>query len=451
MKKIKIITIILAIILITLVAFGGVYIKTQNRMENKVKDYDFARELHGGRFVQLQVISDSAEHDHDGDGKNDHEVEITSKENLTEENYEIVKKTLETRLKNFGAQDYTISLNKENGNIIVELPEDNNTDTYVYLLTESVKVQINEKDAKTELLSDSMVEKTTYTYTADMEGAYQVTLEVHLTAEGQAKIEEIKNNYAILADEVAEIEAAQEAAKKEAENKKEENSEEKTEEKNTTEETKKIAVLTIAGTEYDIDKIEKNKMIVKIGGKTTNTSTINNNISAAAQLSVLINSGKYPINYEIQENRFVYTDITDMQIIYIASAFAIAMFIVFIGLIIKYRTKGLLVSISCIGFTSILLLVLRYTNVNISIEGIGAIILTIIINIRINQLMIEGNVDYKNIVLKLAPIVIIALVFCFARWTNLSSFGMIMFWGFVLIAAYNAIITKTLLKLKESK
>ena len=45
MKKIKITTIILAIILVTLVAFGGVYIKTQNRMENKVKDYDFARKI----------------------------------------------------------------------------------------------------------------------------------------------------------------------------------------------------------------------------------------------------------------------------------------------------------------------------------------------------------------------------------------------------------------------
>ena len=450
MKKIKITTIILAIILITLVAFGGVYIKTQNRMENKIKDYDFARELNGGRVVQLQVISDSAEHDHDGDGESDHKVEATSKEKLTEENYEIVKKTLETRLNNFGAQDYTISLNKENGDIIVELPEDSNADTYVYLLTESVEVQIKEKDANTELISDSMVEKTTYTYTADLENAYQVFLDVHLTDEGQVKIEEIKNNYAILANEVDEIEATQEVEEQNNENT-EETVEETTEEIDTTEQTKKIAVLTIAGTEYDIDRIEKNKITVKIGEKTKNTSTINNNISSAAQLTVLINSGKYPINYEIRENRFVYTDITKKQIIYIASVFAIAMLIVFIGLIIKYKTKGLLVSFSYIGFISILLLVLRYTNVSISIEGIGAIILSIIINTRINQLMIQGNVDYKNIVLKLAPIAIIALVFCFARWSNLSSFGMIMFWGFVLIAVYNAIITKTLLKLKESK
>ena len=446
MRKIKITTIILAIILVTLVAFGGVYLKTQNRMENKIKEYSFGREIAGGRVVQLQVVSDDTEHDHDGDGVYDHKDETTPKEDLTVENYETVKKTIETRLNNFGAQDYTISLNKENGNITVELAEDENTDIFVYFLTASGEVQIKEKDTNTELLSDSMVKKAVYTYTADMEGAYQVILEVHLTNEGQAKIEEIKNNYAIFAEEISEIEAAQDATEND-----EKATTETTETTPESEETKKIGLLTIAGTEYDIEKIEKNKIIINMGAQTTNTSTINNNISAAAEVSILINSGKYPINYEVKDNRFVYADITDMQMTYFAIAFAIVMFIVFIAFSVKYKTKGLIVSVSCIGFVSILSLLIRYTNVKISIEGIGAIILVTIINFRINQLMLNRNVDYKNIVLKLVPVAIITLVFCFAKWSNLSSFGMIMFWGFSLIVAYNAIVTKTLLKLKESK
>ena len=64
MKKVKIITIVLAIILVTLVAFGGVYIKTQNRMENKVKDYDFARDLKGGRVVELKVATGAVSYTH---------------------------------------------------------------------------------------------------------------------------------------------------------------------------------------------------------------------------------------------------------------------------------------------------------------------------------------------------------------------------------------------------
>ena len=97
MKRVKITTIILAIILVTLVAFAGVYIKTQNRMENKVKDYSLGRELKGGRVIEMQVVKD--------------EGETSNKENLTLENFETVKKTIEQRLKNFGATDYTISVN----------------------------------------------------------------------------------------------------------------------------------------------------------------------------------------------------------------------------------------------------------------------------------------------------------------------------------------------------
>lgn len=439
MKIIKIITIILAIILITLIAFGGIYIQTQNRMENKVKEYSFGREIKGGRVVEVKVTEGE-------DSK-------TKPEDLTIENYEIVKRTIEKRLQNLGAQDYTISLNEENGTIIVELEENANTDTYVYFLTADSKVQIKEKDSENELLTDSMVTKATYTYNVNAEGEYQVYMDLYLNEEGQAKIEEIKNNYAIFADEIERIEAEQESEEenKEAEDTKQEGeTEENTENK---EESKKIAKLTAAGNEYDIDKIEKDKIIIKIGNETSNTSYINNYMNVATEIALLVNSGKYPIQYEIGNNRFIYSDITNKQIEYFAIAIAVIILIALIGLIIKYKTKGILVSVSYIGFISLLLLVLRYTNVNISIEGIGGIILVLIINFIINQIMLRktSNIDYKELALKLIPIVIITVVFSFAKWSNLSSFGMVMFWGLLLIGIYNFMITKTLLDLKENK
>ena len=434
MKTIKIITIILAIILITMIAFGGVYIRTQNRMENKVKSYDFGREIKGGRIVELKVNDENNE------------------EIRTQENYEIVKKTIEQRLKNLGAQDYTISLNTTDGTIVVELEENSNTDTYVYFLTADGKVQIKEEDSENELLSDEMVKKTTYTYTANAEGEYQVYMELYLTEEGQAKIEEIKNNYAIFEDEVEEIEASRED-EEETENEETENVEttEQTEENN--EETRKIAKLTIAGSEYSIDKIEKDVIRVKIGDETSNTTYVNNYINIAIELALLTNSGKYPIEYEMENNRLVYSDITNKQLLYFAISVAAVIFIIFIVLIIQYKMKGLLVSLSYIGFISILLLVLRYANVSISIEGIGAIVVTLIINFIVNKALLEGatHTEYKNVLLKLMPVIIISLVFSFAKWSNLSSFGMIMFWGLLIIVIYNLAVTKTLLKLKESK
>ena len=173
MKKVKITTIILAIILIVLVAFGGVYIKTQNRMEDKVKEYSLGRELKGERLIELKVSDGSTE------GKT-----APSEEEKTVENYETVKNTIEKRLKSLKAQDYTISLNKENGVIRVELPEDNQTDDFAYYLIASGKVEIKEKDTSTELLNEKMVKKAQYTYTSNADGEYQVYLEIALTEEG---------------------------------------------------------------------------------------------------------------------------------------------------------------------------------------------------------------------------------------------------------------------------
>lgn len=458
MKKVKITTIILAIILVSLVAFGGVYIKTQNRMEDKVKEYSFGRELNWGRIIELKVKEESDEEE---------ETTTQNSDDLTVENYETVKNTIEKRLKSLSAQDYTISLNKKDGTIRVELPEDERTDDLAYYLVASGKVELKEKDTSTELLNESMVKKVQYTYKTNTDGAYQVYLEILLTKDGQSKIEEIKNDYALLATEIEEIEKKDKSTTDSTEDTT------TTEETDTTtentdgtdenkEETKKVAKLSLAGTEYDIESLEKNKITVKIGSETSNNTSVNNNIAKAAEIAMLVNSGKYPIEYEAKTNRLVYSDISKEQLIYFALIIAILLVVVFIVFTVKYKTKGLLSSISCVGFIAILSLLLRYTNVNISIEGIGAIILTILIDLKLNQIMLnkiktmnvvnEATVSsYKEIFSKLIPIMIITLVFCFSGWANLSSFGMIMFWGLILVAVYNVIFTKTLLKLKESK
>ena len=55
MKKVKILTIIMTIILISMVGLVGIYMQTQNRMENKVKDYTYAMDLNGARNITLVV------------------------------------------------------------------------------------------------------------------------------------------------------------------------------------------------------------------------------------------------------------------------------------------------------------------------------------------------------------------------------------------------------------
>ena len=116
MKKIKILTIILGIVLITMVAFFGVYVQKQNRMEDKVKDYSYAMDLKGGRNIRLTVDDtvDTVIKDADGNevtdadsltdeelaekGYTKEETKANSEEVLNEENYLKSKDIVEKRL-----------------------------------------------------------------------------------------------------------------------------------------------------------------------------------------------------------------------------------------------------------------------------------------------------------------------------------------------------------------
>ncbi len=503
MKKVKILTIILAIILVTLIAFGGIYVQTQNRMENKVKDYELGRELKSQRVIELKIKeststdSENSSSDEntetDSSKETENSEETTSTENestenkltenkLTEKDYENAKKIMEKRLQALGAQDYTISLDKENGTVRVELAENDNVDMYIYYLYASQKITIKDTDSKDILLNDEMIKGAKYSYTSDSKGAYQVYEEIELTKDGQAKLNELLNDYALLATDVTEIENAKKASESEStktESTSEENTEstentdeqntESTETQSTTEETssnsettKKTAKLYVNDTTYDVSKIEKGKITVKIGSSSTNTTSVNNNISKAAEIAMLENAGKLPADYEVDTNRYEYSSITQKEIIYFAIVMIAILVITLLVYCVIYKKSGILASISFVGFVASFSLLIRYTNVAISIEGISAIIIVMIINLIINREILSKTkkmnlvneavkATYKNVYLKLIPVGISTIVFCLAKWESLSSFGMIMFWGLVLTAIYNVIVTRTLLNLKENK
>ena len=486
MKKVKILTIALAIILVTLISFGGIYIQTQNRMENKVKNYELGRELNSQRVVEIKIKEDSAESSNDSSEQSSSEEttnidssEKTAESGMTEKDYENAKKVMEKRLQSLGAQDYTISLNKENGTVRVELPENDNVDMYIYYLYASQKITIKDTESEDVILNDDMVKSAKYSYSNDSKGAYQVYEEIELTKDGQAKLNELMNDYALLATDVTEIENAKKASESEStktESTSEENTEttstentESTETQSTesttnenTEVTKKTAKLYVNDTTYDVSKIEKGKITVKIGSSSSNTTSVNNNISKAAEIAMLENAGKLPADYEVDTNRYEYSSITQKEIIYFAIIMLAILIITLLIYCVIYKKSGILASISFVGFVSLFSLLIRYTNVAISIDGISGIIIVMIINLVINKEILSKTKrmnlvneavksTYKNVYLKLIPIGILTIVFCLAKWESLSSFGMIMFWGLILTAIYNVVVTRTLLNLKENK
>lgn len=493
MRRVKILTIILAIVLLGLIAFGGIYIQTQNRMENKVKDYKLGRELDSERIVELKVVEEESEEENTETAENsestqstettatteetensentENTVEKTEEEQMEEKikDYETVKNTMENRLKSLNATDYTISLNKADGTIRVELPENDYTDMYIYYLTAESNIEIKDKETEEVLINNDMVKSAKYSYTVNNSGSYQIHEEIELTKEGQAKLNEILNNYALLQTEIDGIEEEEEKNNTEStastentqttENTTQTSSTESTTGENT-EPSKKIANLVVGETTYNVTEIKGNKITFQVGSQTSNTTSVNNYMSQAAEIAMLKNAGKMPVKYETYSNRYEYSDITKQEIGISALVVLGIILVILIVFSIIYKTSGILASISFIGFIALYSIIIRYTNVMISIEGICAIIIILFINLKFNQELLEKTkkvnllkealkLTYKDIFIKIIPVIILTLVACLTKWDNLSSFGMIMFWGIVLIAVYNFVVTRTFLKLKK--
>ena len=172
-------------------------------------------------------------------------------------------------------------------------------------------------------------------------------------------------------------------------------------------------------------------------------------------MASVLSTGSLPIQYNLDENQYVLTDITNQEMEIAIYVVAIIVVLALIGLMVRYKTVGALGAISYVGFISLLLLVVRYANVTIAIEGLVGIVMTLILNyILVNQLMEnseESLVVYKDFFVKIIPVIIMVVTFCFIPWTPISSFGMTMIWGIALMAIYNSILTNSLLKIGTRK
>ena len=141
-KKLKIALFILIILLISLISFGGVYTKNLVVYDSVLPDFKLSKELVGSRVASFKVNTDEEEKIYDKDGKevdeipegaNEEEykkekVKINSEESLTTENYKKSKEIFEGRFKSIGVSEYSIRLDEQNGNILVEITDNLNTD-----------------------------------------------------------------------------------------------------------------------------------------------------------------------------------------------------------------------------------------------------------------------------------------------------------------------------------
>lgn len=448
MKTIKIITIILLIVLISMIGFFGIYKQNKNQMSNIVKDYTYAMDINGARTLKLTLNSENGD-----DVK-------------TAENYETAKTIIEKRLKKLDVQEYKIGVNEETGEITVQIPENTQTDEIVSNLTTVGKFEIIDSETKDVLLDNSSIKSSKVLYNTTQSGT-SVYLEISFDKNGKNKLEEISKTYVKSENNTTENTTSEDTNSTEEK-------ENNTEETNTTSEnskstekkiTMKIDDDEIMSTSFD-EAITTGKIQLSVGQASTDSSTVQGYVKQAQNVATVLDTGKLPVKYDVEKNQYVLSNISKQDLIYVAIAMAVVAIIGIIVLIVKYKTNGLLSGISYIGLSALYLIAIRYTNVTISIDSIFAIGIILILNYiftnillsnirKMNDSKVENAVGksvsetYKKFFMRIIPICVVVITFCFTNWIPMNSFGMTAFWGIAIIAIYNAIITNGLLRIKN--
>lgn len=449
-RKLKIALIILVMVLVIVIGFGGIYVKKLASYNNILPEYELGSKLKGSRLTILkvgdhihEVIRDSegniVESIPEGADENSYtkeQVPENSEESKTKENYKKAEKIIKGRLKTANISNYEVRLNEENGNIYVELPDTDNTDTTLSHLLASGKFEIVDTNDKTVLMTNDDIESASVLYNSDTSGV-AVYLDVKFNKEGKKKIRQISKDYMEIND---------------TEN--EEGTDETT--------TKKTVTININGEEFlstDFHE-EINELTITIGSASTDSNSISEYVEQAQYYATLLSNGEMPLEYEVETSDYIQSIYANSLYQYILlGIIALIILISIVYIIIRYKKLGLLSSIVYIATIALVLILIRYTSTDIDLNTIIPSVILVLINTYINCNVLnninkdDSKEDRKekiyNIYLKIVDLLIIILIpsviFTYNSSSLISSIGTLLFWGIIGIALMNVLFTRTLL------
>ena len=437
-KGLKITVIVLLIILLSMVSFIGIYVQDKNQVKNILPEYILSRDLKGHRRIELKVkdeVKETKKYDTYNNLITDdtkevartEEIKVNSEEMLTKENYEASKKVIEKRLEEMQVNNYDIRQNLENGTIILELPEDDNTDRTVGQLSLQGKFEIIDKDTNEVLMTNDDLKSVQSKYGTTSSGTTSIVLNIQFNKEGTEKFKNITSTYVQTTKTV------------------EQEGEEAKEETVTKEISIKIDDTTLLSTHFS-EQVTNGLLQLSVGSSANSTTEeLQEYAKEATSMAALLDSGKMPIVYEVEQNKYILSEVTQDVIEKGIVALIIILTLAIIYLIIKYKGKGILAGISIIGYVALLLLAIRYANVEVSIAGIIEILFSTLINYMLVVSMLKEekiNNAIKKYSLILIPTVVIAIAFTFSN----IAVGIVLFWGIVIAMLYNISVTNLLLR-----
>ena len=450
MKKegsLKLILSLLIIVLLIAVSLGGIYVKDKNVMKNIIPDYNLGMELDTNTIIKLDVVkpaedsseetkeeeketnsegvieeNNTSENSDSAQEKQDGQAEEKQEKIYTAENYKKTKSIIEKRFKSFGIEQYTIRLDENTGTIVIEVPSNVNTNSLSNVFAVgNTEIKISETS---EVIGDfNSIKKINLT---NESGALRA--DITLSKDAQDKYKEMKNTYQIPADEDGVL-------------------------KDNT------IIMSIDGSE--VFSWKENEFLKQAANGTVLINYFNLEYKKEIEeeinsLNAFIEFGKLPVEYKINYSNDIHSSINSFGIVSVVGIILLVMFVI---LTLKYKVKGIISWASILGYLSLLLLLIRYVKIEISIAAIVAIavvtilefiyMLKLLANKKISsKIFNDETIEFSKMII---PAFIMSIAIAFGKIIEISSFGMVIFWGIVIFELFNNIITRACLTNVKNK
>ena len=385
--------------------------------------------------------------------KKEEKKELTAEEKAS--NYRENADVIRSRLKSLKVENFSVAVDEVTGKMEITVPEDDRTDIILSDICQVGKFKITDKETGEELMNNDDVASVVIGETS-YSGSLTTYMSINFNAKGRGKFSDITAKYQnVLVPAGTPINTTANLNRKCC------RKYSYTTTSVSTESTyvDKQVVIYLDETELlttDFDTVVSNGQLpLTLGDLSEDADQYN----SAKNLAAIMENKPMNNEYEVTGNTYVAAPIesnTVKVLIYVEIAIALVIALI---LIVKFGYKGILASIINVGFVAILLLVIRLTNVKLSLDGIMAIeagyILQAIYSFMICGLLKNKDLSTKELkegatkilkqfVLIVIPILILSVVCCLAEWAAIFSVGMIVFWSIVIALVYNFIITKFL-------
>ena len=449
-KKLKLTLMILICVLIILIGFLGIYLKKGISYKNILPKYELASDLTGSTVLKIEVDDSTNTKYYDKDGKEVASTEVTEKnekdykkeeipvnvkESLTEENYKKVVSIMKKRLNFLKADQYKIDLDKKSGKIALTFKDDYPDDIKSFLQMEG-KLELVDSTTEEVVLTYSDFTKVETEYAALDNGSYIIYINLKLNESGLDKINNI-DKYKTISDS--------------------EDDKDKVNKGKIVFDGEEIAEVS-----YNDFLLRGKTLRITIAKNLTSDSEINSKLNTCTIVSKLATMGKMPVVYNITAEEYINSSVEN-YLNYIIIGIGVIGIVISIYLIIRYKFKGLLSVISFAANTALFLILIRVTNVQVSLNGLAGILGLIVLNTVLidNMLKCIKNTEktfsenVKSAYLKTIDAFIIMLiifvVFAFSKMTVISSMGLLVFWGWIIVVLGNLMLTVPMLSIANKK